>query len=154
VVVDHTEEDFVEAVLRATDDVGADVVCDLTGGAVVEGSWRCTAREGRYLAVGFADDDDNGMTGRPLRMACIGNISIVAVMLAWVDGVDPGMRRFGFNPFGRDVADEVHADLLRLVAAGRIRPLVGRRVSMAEAGAALDDHEQRRTVGRTVVEIG
>ena len=153
-MIDHTAEDFVEAVLSATDDVGAEVVCDLAGGDFVERSWRCTAREGRYLAVGFADDDDNGMTGRPLRMACIGNISIVAVMVAWAESVDPGMRRFGFNPFGRDVADEIHTDLLRLVAEGRIRPVIGRRVSMDEAGAALDDHEQRRSVGRTVVEIG
>jgi NADPH2:quinone reductase len=153
-VIDHTAEDFVEAVLTATGDVGAEVVCDLAGGDFVERSWRCTAREGRYLAVGFADDDDNGMTGRPLRMACIGNISIVAVMVAWADAVDPGMRRFGFNPFGRDVADEIHTDLLRLVAEGRIRPVIGRRVSMDQAGAALDDHEQRRSVGRTVVEIG
>jgi NADPH:quinone reductase len=87
-------------------------------------------------------------------MACIGNIDIVAVMVAWVDSVDPGMRRFGFNPFGRDVADEIHADLLRLAAAGRIRPAVGRRVSMEEAGRALDEHEARRSVGRTVVEVG
>ena len=152
-VIDHLAEDFVEAVLAATDDVGAHVICDLTGGDFVERSWRCTAREGRYLAVGFADDDDNGMSGRPLRMACIGNISIVGVMVAWADAVDPGMRRFGFNPFGRDVADEVHNDLLRLVAEGKIRPAIGRRVTMAEAGAALDDHEQRRSVGRTVVEV-
>ena len=94
------------------------MVYDLAGGDFVERSWRCTARGGRYLAVGFADDDENGMTGRPLRMACIGNIDIVGVMLAWVDEVDPGMRRFGFNPYGRDVADEVHADLLRLAAEG------------------------------------
>jgi NADPH:quinone reductase len=152
-VVDHTSEDFAEAVLGATDDAGADVVYDLTGGDFVERSWRCTGHGGRYLAVGFADDDANGMTGRPLRMACIGNIDIVAVMLAWVDSVDPGMRRFGFNPFGRDVADEIHADLLRLAAAGMIRPVVGRRVSMVETGPALDEHEARRSVGRTVVEI-
>jgi len=152
-VIDHTTEDFVEVVLAATGDVGADVVYDLAGGDFVERSWRCTARGGRYLAVGFADDDDNGMTGRPLRMACIGNIDIVGVMLAWVDDVDPGMRRFGFNPFGRDVADEVHADLLRLAAEGAIRPSVGRRVGMEDAGAALDDHEARRAVGRTVVEF-
>ena len=117
------------------------MVYDLTGGDFVERSWRCTARGGRYLAVGFADDDDNGMTGRPLRMACIGNIDIVGVMVAWAEAVDPGMRRFGFNPFGRDVADEIHADLLRLVAEGEIRPAVGRRVTMDEAGAALDEHE-------------
>ena len=152
-VIDHTAEDFVEAVLVATGDAGADVVYDLTGGDFVERSWRCTAHGGRYLAVGFADDDANGMTGRPLRMACIGNIDIVAVMVAWVDSVDPGMRRFGFNPFGRDVADEIHADLLRLAAAGTIRPVVGRRVTMEEAGRALDEHEARRSVGRTVVEV-
>ena len=104
----------MEAVLQATGDVGADVVYDLAGGDFVERSWRCTARGGRYLAVGYADDDENGMTGRPLRMASIGNIDLVGVMVAWVDSVDPGMRRFGFNPFGRDVADEVHGDLLRL----------------------------------------
>jgi NADPH2:quinone reductase len=75
-------------------------------------------------------------------------------MLGWATTVDPGMRRFGFNPFGRDVAEEVHADLLRLVTEGRIRPVVGRRVSMTDAGAALDDHEARRSIGRTVVEVG
>jgi NADPH2:quinone reductase len=152
-VIDHLTEDFVEAVLQATDDEGADLVYDLTGGDFAERSWRCTARGGRYLAMGFADDDANGMTGRPLRMACLGNIDIVCVMLGWSESVDPGMRRFGFNPFGRDVADEVHADLLRMVADGRIRPHVGRRVSMEEAGAALDAHEERRSLGRTVVEV-
>jgi NADPH2:quinone reductase len=152
-VIDHRAEDFVEAVLTATGDAGANVVYDLTGGDFAERSWRCTARGGRYLAVGFADDENNGMTGRPLRMACIGNIDIVAVMVAWAESVDPGMRRFGFNPFGRDVADEIHADLLRLVAEGKIRPYVGRRVTMEEAGAALDDHEDRRSLGRTVVEV-
>jgi NADPH2:quinone reductase len=153
IVIDHTTEDFVESVLVATGDVGADVVYDLSGGDYAERSWRCTARGGRYLAVGFADDAENGMTGRPLRMACIGNIDIVGVMLAWVAQVDPGMRRFGFNPFGREVADEVHADLLRMVSNGAIRPFIGRRVTLDQAGAALDEHEARRSVGRTVVEI-
>jgi NADPH2:quinone reductase len=84
-------------------------------------------------------------------MACIGNIDIVGVMLAWVTAVDPGMRRFGFNPYHRDVADEIHADLLRLAADGKIRPVIGRRVAMSEAGQALDEHEGRRAIGRTVV---
>jgi NADPH2:quinone reductase len=152
-VIDHTEEDFVEGVLQHTGDAGADVICDLSGGSFVEKSWRCVARDGRYIAVGFADDDENGMTGRPLRMVSIGNFSVVGVMLAWVDGVDPGMRRFGFNPFGRDTADQVHQALLGLVAEGQIRPYIGARVPLEAAGAALDEHEHRRSVGRTVVEI-
>ena len=50
---------------------------------------RCVARDGRYIPVGFTDDDQNGMTGRPLRMASIGNFSIVGVLGAWVDDLDP-----------------------------------------------------------------
>jgi NADPH2:quinone reductase len=74
-------------------------------------------------------------------------------MLAWVDHNDPAMRRFGFNPFGRDTADEVHGRLLQLIAEGRIRPYVGARVPLEQAGAALAEHAHRRSIGRTVVEI-
>jgi NADPH2:quinone reductase len=152
-VIDHTSEDFVEAVLGATGDVGADVVCDLAGGSFVPTSWQCVARGGRYLPVGFTDDDENGMTGRPLRMASIGNFSIVGVMCAWVDDLDPGMRRFGFNPYTRVEGDEVHDALVALIEEGSVRPHVGRIVSMEGAAAALDDHEQRRSIGRTVVDV-
>lgn len=152
-VVDHTQEDFVEAVLGATDDVGADVIADLAGGDFVPKSWQCVARDGRYLAIGFTDDDENGMTGRPLRMASIGNFSVVGVLCAWIDDVDPGMRRFGFNPFPRAEGDRVHAELLRLIAQGQVRPRVGRAVALDEAGAALGDHQHRRSIGRTVVRL-
>ena len=152
-VIDHTAEDFVEAVLGATGDVGAHVVCDLAGGDFVAPSWRCAAREGRYLAVGFTDDGENGMTGRPLRMASIGNLSIVGVLGAWVDDLDPGMRRFGFNPFTRADGEAVHASLVALIEAGSVRPLVGRVVGLDGAAAALEDHAQRRSIGRTVVDV-
>ncbi len=152
-VIDHTTEDFAEAVLQATGDVGADVICDLAGGEFVGKSWTCVAREGRYLPVGFTDDDQNGMSGRPLRMASIGNFSVVGVLGAWVESVDPGMRRFGFNPFTRDTGDQVHSALTDLIAAGSIRPHVGRVVGIDEAAAALVDHEERRSVGRTVVRL-
>jgi NADPH:quinone reductase len=152
-VIDHTTDDFVEVVLGATGDVGADVVLDLAGGGFVAPSWQCVAREGRYLPVGFTDDDENGMTGRPLRMASIGNFSIVGVMCAWVDDLDPGMRRFGFNPFTRSDGDQVHDELLVLIEDGAIRPHVGRIVAMDAAAGALDDHERRLSIGRTVVAV-
>jgi NADPH2:quinone reductase len=153
-VVDHTNDDFVEAVLDHTRDVGAHVICDLAGGDFVAKSWRCVAREGRYLCVGFADDPENGFSGRPLRPACAGNFSIVGVMLAYMGEVPSVVRRAGLNPWGREVGEEVHADLLALLAEGRIRPVVGRRVSLEEAGRALEAHEQRRSTGRTVVLVG
>lgn len=152
-VIDHTTEDFAEAVLQATDDTGADVIYDLAGGDFVGKSWTCVARGGRYLPVGFVDDDTNGMAGRPLRMAGIGNFSIVGVLTAWVDEVDPGLRRFGFNPYTRSEGDQVHASLVAMLDAGTISPHIGRVVGIDEAAAALNDHYERRSIGRTVVKI-
>jgi NADPH2:quinone reductase len=74
------------------------------------------------------------------------------VVLAYMD-VPVELRRFGVNPFGPDVGRDVHAALLELVARGEVRPVIGRRIAMADVGAALEDHEQRRTTGRTVVDL-
>ena len=151
VAIDHRSEDFAERVFELTDGVGADVVCDLAGGDFTEPSWRCTAREGRYLLVGFADDPENGMTGRALRPAAQGNFSIVGVMCAWIDNMPLVIRKTGLNPFPRAVADEVHGDLMRLLSDKQIHPTLERRVSLDEAPAALEAHEARATVGRTAI---
>ena len=63
------------------------------------------------------------------------------------------MRRFGLNPFPPATGPRVHAALRSLVTGGKIRPVIGRRVSMGEVAEALEDHDQKRTVGRTVVDV-
>jgi NADPH2:quinone reductase len=40
-----------------------------------------------------------------------------------------------------------------LVSAELIRPVIGRTITMDQVATALDDHEQRRTMGRTVVKV-
>jgi NADPH:quinone reductase len=149
--IDHAE-DLFDAVMEATDGHGADVAFDVVGGEGTETVWTTMARGGRYLAVGFNDDPQSGLTGRPLRKVSMANISVLGVILAYLDA-PPEFRRFGVNPFPPAVGTEVHAELCELVAAGRIRPVVGRRISMAEVAGALDDHEHRRTSGRTVVDL-
>jgi NADPH2:quinone reductase len=151
VAIDHREEDFVERVFEETREHGADVICDLAGGDFTERSFGCVAREGRYLVVGFADDPGNGLTGRPLRPAAQANFSLVGVMLAYASQVPLAIRKLGFHPFPREVGVSVHEDLCARFAAKEIRPIVTRRVPLEEAGAALDDHEARRTRGRTAV---
>jgi NADPH2:quinone reductase len=152
--VDHRETNFADAVLDHTEDVGAEVIFDLAGGGFMKDAWRAVAREGRYIAVGFADDPENGTGGAALRPTCIGNFSIVGVIGAYMSNVPGAIRRTGFNPFGRDVAEKVHADLLGLITRGDVRPHVGQRVSLEEAPAALEAHEQRRSLGRTAVLVG
>lgn len=151
-VVDHTTEDVFDAVMDHTDGHGADVIFDPVGGDQTEAMWTCAARGGRYLPVGFNDDPESGLTGRPLRKASMANITIVGVILAYLDAPRE-FRRFGINPFPPAEGDRVHAALLKLVAAGTIRPTIGRRIALADVPAALEDHAARRTSGRTVVDL-
>jgi NADPH:quinone reductase len=150
--VDYTNDDVFDRVMELTDGVGAEVACDLVGGDRTETIWTCVAREGRYLPVGFNDDPESGNTGRPLRKVAMGNFSVLGVMLGYTS-MPIDFRRFGINTFPPETGVEVHAALCDLVTSGAIRPVVGRRVSLAQVAAALDDHEHRRTTGRTVVDL-
>lgn len=152
VVIDHTRADVVAQVAEHTTGRGADVVFDVVGGEQTELIWRCVAYEGRYLPVGFNDDPQSGLTGRALRKVASQNFDVVGVLLAYLEPM-PVLRGLDLNPNPPAVGVEVHAALLELVSGGAIRPVVGRRIGMDDVAAALDDHEHRRTSGRTVVEI-
>ena len=73
-------------------------------------------------------------------------------MLSYSDPVGP-MRRMGMNPFPPELGPQVHGALCALVTKGAIRPAIGRRIRMDEVAATLEDHEERRTSGRTVVDV-
>jgi NADPH2:quinone reductase len=150
--IDYTADDIFDRVMALTHDRGAEVVVDLIGGEQTETIWTCVAREGRYLPVGYNNDPESGATGRPLRKVSMGNFSVLGVMLGYTE-MPIEFRKFGVNAFPPEVGREVHGALLELVAAGAIRPVIGRRISMHEVAGALDDHEQRRTSGRTVVDV-
>ena len=150
--IDHTSADLFDEVNARTDNRGVDVAVDLVGGDLTETIWTCMAREGRYLPVGFNDDPQSGLTGRPLRKVSMGNFSVLGVILGYGE-LPVDFRRFGLNMFGAEVGREVHAELLDLVATNSVRPVVGRTITMDQVAATLDDHEQRRTKGRTVVTV-
>ncbi|MEM9256538.1 MAG: NADPH:quinone oxidoreductase family protein [Pseudomonadota bacterium] len=152
-VINHRTEDFKQVVLSDTGHAGADVILDLAAGEFVEPSWGCIAREGRYVAAGFADDEENGFSGRPLRPLCSANFSVLGVMLSYIGHMPPEIREFGFNMFTRDVGDQVHASLLALLADGKIKPVLTRVVSLEQAAEALTAQEQRATQGRTAVRL-
>lgn len=150
--IDYTSADLFAEVNARTGDRGADVAVDLVGGEQTEVIWTCLAREGRYLPVGFNDDPQSGLTGRPLRKVSMGNISVLGVILGYGE-LPVEFRRFGLNMFPAEVGRQVHGALLDLLAAGTVRPVIGRQIAMQDVAAALTDHEQRRTTGRTVVAI-
>lgn len=150
--IDHQQDDLFDRVMELTGGRGVDVAFDLVGGELTETVWTCMALEGRYLPVGFNGDTQGGLTGKPLRKISIGNFSVLGVMLGYGLPFGP-MRRMGMNLYSPEIGGQVHAALCDLVAQGKIRPAIGRRIRMDEVAAALEDHEARRTTGRTVVDI-
>jgi len=159
VVVNYQTDDFVARVLDLTSGAGVDVCFDGVGGETMMRSLRCLGRGGRHLVVGFAGgieaEEIPMVSGRAL---CFGNFELVGVILSYVD-VDklPYVTGFvpvpvpRFNPPTTDLGRQIQAHLLELLAAGTIRPIVGRTVPFEGLAEALDDMEARRTIGRTVV---
>ena len=116
--VDHTAEDVFDVVMDETGDRGADVIFDPIGGDQTEMLWTCGALGGRYLAVGFNDDPESGLTGRALRKLSMANMTVMGVLLAYLD-TPRDFRRFGINGFPPEVGQRVHDAPAR---AGRGRP--------------------------------
>jgi NADPH2:quinone reductase len=77
---------------------------------------------------------------------------VVGVLLSYNEASLP-MRRFGVQPNPISLGPKVNAALSELVATGKIRPVVGRRIGMSQVAATLEDHAQRRTMGRSVVDL-
>jgi NADPH2:quinone reductase len=150
--IDHTTDDIFEAVMGHTANRGADVVVDLIGGPNTETIWSCVAYQGRYLPVGFNADPQSGFTGKPLRRVSMGNFSVLGVILAYNEESVP-MRQFGVVPNPPEVGRQVHQAICSLVSDGSIRPYIGRRITADQVAAALQDEDQRRTLGRTVVDF-
>lgn len=150
--VDHTSADLFDEVNARTGNRGADVAVDVVGGEGTETVWTCLTREGRYVPVGFNADPQSGLTGRPLRKVSMGNISVLGVILGYGE-LPVDFRRFGLNMWPAEVGREVHGAILELLASRAVRPVIGRTITMEQVAGALDDHERRRTTGRTVVTI-
>ncbi len=127
---------------------------DAVSGDVTLQTFKCMAFNGRHILAGFAsgiEQEDEGLVPRPVLF---GNFSLVGVCHAYVD--DPVTFKSltgGFNfPSHRD-GEKLHAELLALFAAGKVRAVVGQEVAFAELPAALQAMEERRTIGRTVVRL-
>jgi NADPH2:quinone reductase len=151
--INYRDTDFAEAVLDATDGRGVDVAFDAVSGDVTLKTFTCMAFNGRHVLAGFAsgiEQEDEGLVPRPVLF---GNFSLVGVCHAYVDDPVVFKRLSGFNFPAHSDGERLHAELLELFAAGKLRPIVGQHVPFAELPSALDAMEQRQTIGRTVVSL-
>jgi NADPH:quinone reductase len=152
VAIDYRIDDFAAAVLEATDGRGADLVCDLVGGATTTATFPCVALGGRHVLAGFSggiEAEDTGIVPRPILF---GNFDVCGVMLSYRR--DPALvkRASGFNLFSRADGERVQEHLVELLDSGRIHPVVGRTAPWTDLPVELQRLANRETTGRTVLD--
>jgi NADPH:quinone reductase len=149
--INYRENDFVDAVLEATDGRGVDVAFDSIGGDITTKTFRCMAFDGRHLLVGFAsgiEAEDKGIVPRPVLF---GNFSLCGVCHAYAEDPREIKRALGYNFPSHADGERVHARILELIGDRRVRPVVGREVAFIDLPTALQSMADRQTVGRVVV---
>ncbi len=134
--IDYATEDLRERIKALTDGRGVDVVYDPVGGIYSEPALRSMAWRGRFLVVGFANGEIPSIA---LNLTLLKGCSIVGVF--WGEYVK---REPKAN--ARDLME-----LVGMMQAGTIKPLVSARYAFADAADALNAVMQRKVTGKVVL---
>lgn len=137
-VVVRSGEGWLAAVQEATDGRGVDCVFDPVGGERFLDTVRSLSPEGRLMVVGFAEGTIPTVTANRLLLR---NVDVRGVGWGAFIGAHPG------------VADDIHADLLRMAEEGFVRPMVGPSYPLEETAAALHELAARTATAKVVVRV-
>ncbi|MEJ2605551.1 MAG: zinc-binding dehydrogenase [Anaerolineales bacterium] len=144
--IDYHTEDFVKRVRDLTG-VGADAVFDPIGGArQLWRSKRAVRRGGRLVWFGVAATKKGGMRVIPFTMA----------MMALLMVLPDGKQVMSVPDLGKENAlyRQTLTDLLDLLVAGKIKPLIAARIPLAEAARAHELLERGGYAGKVVLVTG
>ena len=140
VTIDYTEEDFLDAVLAATGGRGADVILDIQGGDYLPRNVSALAVGGRLVVIGL----QGGRTGElDLGQLVVKRASVAASTLRARPRAEKAKICAG-------VRDEVWP----LVEAGRIRPVIYRRLPMSQAAEAHQLVASNAHIGKVLLVAG
>ena len=126
----------LKAAIRDATGGGADVVVDPVGGAKADGALRALRWGGRYLVLGFAS---GAIPHLPANRVLLNNRTVV--------GVDWGAFTFRDPPGNAALV----AELVGMVADGRLRPVEPVAYPLDDVGRCLADLEGRRITGKAAL---
>jgi NADPH2:quinone reductase len=120
--INYREEDFVDAVKKATDGKGVNVILDMVGGDYVQKNMSAAALWGRIVNIAYMKGMSAEINFAPLLMK---RLSLMATTLRARTNDEKGAIR-----------DALAKEVWPLIAAGKIKPVVDRVFPLAEAQAA------------------
>ena len=129
--VNYRTQDLAEEVMKITDKHGVDVVFENIGDPDLwPGAWDSLAMNGRLVTVGFHGGGTVPLDLKKLHMRRLKVLS---------SAMDAGSK-------------DAVGDCLQLAAEGKIRPLIGKKLPLAEAAEGHRLVENREIIGKVVLE--
>ena len=125
ILINYRDEDFTERLRQATDGHGADVILDIMGAAYLDRNLAALATDGRLVIIGM----QGGVTAELNIGALIGRrLSVTGTALR---------GRPTDGPNGKAaIVDDVVASVWPMITAGQVRPVIGARLPIEDAGEA------------------
>jgi NADPH2:quinone reductase len=139
VAVNYKDEDFVAATKAATNGRGADVILDMVGGDYIERNYEAAAVEGRVVQIAFQ--------GSPKAM-----VDFRRIMLKRLNHTGSTLRARSVEDKGA-IARAVEQQVLPLIAAGRVKPVIDSSFALADAAQAHARMESSAHIGKIVLTL-
>jgi NADPH:quinone reductase len=134
--INYGREDLRDAIKTLTDGKGIDVVYDPVGGDLAEPALRSVSWRGRYLIIGFAS---GSIPSLPLNLPLLKGSSLVGVFWGSFAKHEPKANA------------AMLAELARWYGEGKIKPVIGRTMPMAELKSAFAHMGSRTVKGKLVM---
>jgi NADPH2:quinone reductase len=139
VAINYKTEDFVAAVKAATDGHGAHVILDMVGGDYIGRNYEAAAVEGRIVQIAFLGSSK-------------ATVDFRRIMLKRLHHTGSTLRSRSIADKGA-IARAVEDNVLPLLAAGKVKPLVYKTFPLREASAAHALMESSAHIGKIVLTV-
>jgi len=137
--INYKSEDFVAAVKAATAGEGAELILDMVGGDYVERNYEAAAVEGRIVQIAFL--------GSPKT-----TVDFRRIMFKRLTHTGSTLRARSIEDKGA-IARAVETQVLPLIAAGRVKPVMDLSFPLREAAAAHARMEASQHIGKIVLNV-
>jgi putative PIG3 family NAD(P)H quinone oxidoreductase len=142
ILINYHDEDFVERVREATDGAGADVIFDIMGASYLDRNIDALATEGRLIIIGM----QGGVKGEL-------NIAKLMGKRAHVIGTTLRARPTNGPNSKSAIVAAVTESVWPMIADGRVRPVIGARLPIQDAGEAHRMLSSGEVTGKIVLTV-
>ena len=138
--IDSSSNDFVDEVMRITDNVGVDVILDMVGGDYIKKNLRCAAVDGRVINIAF-------------QAGAVREVNLMPIMIKRLTLTGSTLRPQSAES-KRKIAIDLYEKVWPEIASGKIRPVIHDFFSMDHIVDAHRMMEANEHIGKIVVTVG